>query len=132
MPPADSAQSSPPNTCPNDSCAESNNQETSSRIELANESGIYSFAEIETCPDHSGSNEESPRPSLQSTADMYSWSLNDVSSVMNERKAKDSDSQRDLAHARASAAEIPAIDTIRFATPLADENPTYASLGGNA
>ncbi|KAM3560940.1 hypothetical protein MY1884_002659 [Beauveria asiatica] len=124
MPPADSAQSSLPNTCPNDSCAESNHQETSSQVELVNESGSYRFAQIETCPDHSGSNEESPRPSLQSTADMYSWSLNDVSSVMNEREAKDSDSQRDLAYAQASAAEIPAIDTTRSAAPLADENPT--------
>ncbi|KAH8715181.1 hypothetical protein HC256_004031 [Beauveria bassiana] len=93
MPPTDSAQSSLPKTCPSDPCAESNHQETACQVEVVNESDIYRFVEIETCPDHSGSNEESPRPSLQSTADMYSWSLNDVSSTMNESKVKGSDSQ---------------------------------------
>ncbi|KAM3508467.1 hypothetical protein MY11210_006708 [Beauveria gryllotalpidicola] len=67
---------------------------------MAKESGLYRFVEVERCPDHSGSNEGSPRPSLQSTADMYSWSLNDVSSMMNESKVKESDSQSEILHMR--------------------------------
>jgi hypothetical protein len=68
-------------------------EEHSSDIEVINEAGLYRFVEREASGSPSGSKEESPRPSLQSAAELYSRSLNDVSSLMNERTAKDNDSQ---------------------------------------
>lgn len=95
MLPADGLQSTSQDACASDgnSCAGSNREETPSEVEATKESGLYRFVQIQSCPDHNGSNEGSPRPSLQSMEEMYSRSLNDVSSLMNQSTSKETDSQ---------------------------------------
>ncbi|KAJ6781705.1 hypothetical protein PWT90_05710 [Aphanocladium album] len=76
--------------------AESNRSEIASDVEAVNEGGIYRFVQIGGQADRNGSNQASPWPSLQPTTELYSRSLNDVSSLMSVVQPKDSDSQASI------------------------------------
>lgn len=101
MHPTDGADPALQNEEPSESNSHAASSDTkiSSEIETVEESESYRFAEMDECASHNGSNEDSLPPSFQSTAELYSRSLNDVSSLMNERMHKDDDSQASLPHA---------------------------------